>query len=205
MATADRRPLDRPSVLRAAIAVIDQDGPGACTMRAVAARLGVEPMSLYWHVANKDDLLDGVVVTFLEGVATPAAGAGDWRDRVRAFAASFRGLVLDHPNVALLVAQRPATGYVAAKRAAAVLLRDLERAGFAPARAIDVARMVARFVLGVSMAEAATSVAPSPRPAGGAGEIDGLLAAVAADDAGRLFDLCVETMLAGIEAAVPRA
>lgn len=205
MATTERPPLTRASVVGAAIEVIDAGGLAACTMRAVATRLGVEPMSLYWHVANKDDLLDGVIAAFLEGVADPPADAEDWRAHIRRFAAAFRGLVLEHPQVALLLAQRPATAYISAKKAAVSLISGLEREGFATDRAVDIVRMVVRFVFGVAIAESAARSARPSRSVHDGPELDALLAALSSSDADRMFALSVDTLIAGIEEAVPRA
>ena len=58
---APRAPLTRQRVLRAAVALADRGGVGALSMRKLAQELGVEAMSLYHHVANKDDILDGLV------------------------------------------------------------------------------------------------------------------------------------------------
>jgi AcrR family transcriptional regulator len=59
--TPKRSPLSRDRVLRAALELADGGGIGALTMQAIGRRLGVEAMSLYRHVRNKDDILDGIV------------------------------------------------------------------------------------------------------------------------------------------------
>src|SRR3954468_4228686 len=69
------RVIDRRLVLEASLAIADADGLDAVTMGAVARRLGVTPMALYRHVANKGDLLDGVVESLLDEIPTPAEGA----------------------------------------------------------------------------------------------------------------------------------
>src|SRR5579863_7139471 len=83
-----RLPLNRQRVLRAAIEVADQGGIESLTMRRLAEELGAEAMSLYYHVASKEDLLDGIaeaVVTEINdivgGLDVPAAGAG-WKTAV---------------------------------------------------------------------------------------------------------------------------
>ena len=58
---AGRAPLSRERVLRGALAVADASGIGALTMRSLASELGVKPMSVYHHVAGKDEILDGLV------------------------------------------------------------------------------------------------------------------------------------------------
>ena len=59
--TTPRQPLDRERVLRAAVELADTEGIEALTMRRLAARLGVEAMTLYYHVKNKTDVVDGMV------------------------------------------------------------------------------------------------------------------------------------------------
>ena len=74
-AVAKRRtPLTRDRVLRAAIALADETGLEAVTMRRLGQELGVEAMSLYNHVANKDDLLDGIVDLVLGDIEIPPSG-----------------------------------------------------------------------------------------------------------------------------------
>jgi AcrR family transcriptional regulator len=189
----------------AAIEVIDADGLQACTMRSVANRLGVEPMSLYWHVANKDDLLDAVIARVLDGIAVPPADGPDWRAQLTDFATAFRAMVLAHPQVATLIAQRPVTGYLSVKRIAVDCLMNIEQAGFSAAQAIDVMRMVARFVMATAIADAATLGRPQDGRAVSAGpEMEALLRSLNPAEAERLFVLSVETFLNGVEATLPR-
>ncbi|MGZ6673728.1 MAG: TetR/AcrR family transcriptional regulator, partial [Solirubrobacteraceae bacterium] len=76
--TPRRTPLSRERVLRAAIALADERGAQELTMRKLAKELGVEAMSLYNHVANKDDLLDGMIDIVFGEIEAPLAG-GDWK------------------------------------------------------------------------------------------------------------------------------
>ena len=81
---ATRKPLSRERVLATAVALVDSEGIQALTMRRLAAVLGVEAMSLYYHLPAKEALLDGVVETVLNeiGAAVAEVGdtpAGDWR------------------------------------------------------------------------------------------------------------------------------
>jgi len=91
-----RKPLSRDRVLRAAIALADARGVQALTMRNLAKELGVEAMSLYNHVANKDDLLDGMIDIVFSEIEAPAAG-GDWKDELRKRAVSTRDALRRHP------------------------------------------------------------------------------------------------------------
>ncbi|PZQ88250.1 MAG: TetR/AcrR family transcriptional regulator [Leifsonia xyli] len=91
-----RRRLDRATVVREAIALADEDRLDALNMRALAARLGVVPMALYKHVADKDDLIARMVDLLIESYPSPEA-AGDWRARVRARVLSAREAIVAHP------------------------------------------------------------------------------------------------------------
>ncbi|HEX8648951.1 MAG TPA: TetR/AcrR family transcriptional regulator [Thermoleophilaceae bacterium] len=96
MPTKTRTPLSRDRVLRAATALADERGVAELTMRKLAKELRVEAMSLYNHVANKDDLLDGMIDLVFSEIEAPAAG-GDWRAELRKRAISTRQALLRHP------------------------------------------------------------------------------------------------------------
>jgi AcrR family transcriptional regulator len=90
-----RTPLNRERVLRAAIALADERGAHELTMRKLAQELGVEAMSLYNHVANKDDLLDGMVDIVFSEIEAPSPG-GDWKAELRKRAISTREALNRH-------------------------------------------------------------------------------------------------------------
>ncbi|MFD3743674.1 TetR/AcrR family transcriptional regulator C-terminal domain-containing protein [Nocardia sp. NPDC058633] len=90
-----RTPLTRERVLRAAIDLADQQGLAALSMRNLAKTVGVEAMSLYNHVANKDDLYDGIVDLVVAEIHVPLAG-GDWRAELRHRAVSAHEVLLNH-------------------------------------------------------------------------------------------------------------
>jgi AcrR family transcriptional regulator len=90
-----RTPLTRERVLRAAISLADERGTEELTMRKLAKELGVEAMSLYNHVANKGDLLDGMIDIVFSEIESPAAG-GDWKAELRKRAVSTRAALLRH-------------------------------------------------------------------------------------------------------------
>jgi AcrR family transcriptional regulator len=90
-----RTPLSRERILRAAITLADARGAEELTMRKLAKELGVEAMSLYNHVANKTDLLDGMVDIVFGEIDAPAAG-GDWKAELRKRAASTREALNRH-------------------------------------------------------------------------------------------------------------
>ncbi|NNC73967.1 MAG: TetR family transcriptional regulator [Acidimicrobiia bacterium] len=96
-----RTPLSRERVLAAAIALADEQGIEALTMRNLAGALGVEAMSLYYHVANKEALLDGVVDTLVSEIENELGGLGvpdgEWKESLRNRILTARGVMLQHP------------------------------------------------------------------------------------------------------------
>jgi AcrR family transcriptional regulator len=91
-----RAPLSRERVLRAGVALADEAGIAAVSMRRLAQELGVVPMALYKHVANKDELLDGMVDAVIGEFEPPGADL-HWKDAVRRRVLSARRAVLRHP------------------------------------------------------------------------------------------------------------
>ena len=75
---AERPRLSRERVLEGAMAVADEGGIDALTIRSLAQTLGVKPMSVYYYVANKDEILDGIVDLVFSEIDLPTAD-GDWR------------------------------------------------------------------------------------------------------------------------------
>ena len=98
-----RIPLSRERVLRAAVKIADDGGIESLTMRRLAEQLGAEAMSLYYHVANKEEVLDGiaeVVVTEINDVVgriERPATAEEWKKAVRQRILSARQVLLRHP------------------------------------------------------------------------------------------------------------
>jgi AcrR family transcriptional regulator len=91
-----RAPLSRDRVLRAAVARADKAGIESLSMRRLAEELGVVPMALYKHVANKEELLDGMIDVVVGEIDPPVAGAG-WKSAVRQRILSARRALLRHP------------------------------------------------------------------------------------------------------------
>lgn len=96
MTGSPREPLTTHRVLSAALALADRDGLAALSMRRLGQELGVEAMSLYNHVANKDEILAGLVDLVLADIDVPEPG-DEWRDAMRRRAASTRAVFLRHP------------------------------------------------------------------------------------------------------------
>jgi len=93
---ARKSPLTRERVLRAALDLADRDGLDALSMRALGAAMGVQAMSLYNHVADKDAVLDGIVDLVVAEIAVPSASQ-PWRAAMHARAVSSHTVLLRHP------------------------------------------------------------------------------------------------------------
>ena len=102
--TKDRERLTRERVIDAAVSVMDAEGLDAVTMRRVAREVGVEAMSLYNHVRDKDDLLQGVCERIMSSFEFPE-GYDDWVERAKAGARSWRNLLRAHPDLVRLFAE----------------------------------------------------------------------------------------------------
>jgi AcrR family transcriptional regulator len=115
-------------VLHAALALADEGGIESLTMRKLGQELGVEAMSLYNHVANKDDIVDGIVELVLGEIEVPS-GDADWRTEIRRTAISSHEVFLRHRWACSRMMHRPITGAGRMPWMEAVL-RTLREAGF---------------------------------------------------------------------------
>jgi AcrR family transcriptional regulator len=100
-----RTPLTRDLVVEAALRLMDAEGLEAVSMRRVAREVGVEAMSLYHHVEDKEDLLDGVCERVMAEFDFPEPSE-DWRENCRRGARAWRQLLRLHPNVMRLFAEQ---------------------------------------------------------------------------------------------------
>jgi AcrR family transcriptional regulator len=145
--------LTREKVLRAALEFVDANGLAALSMQKLGAELGVQGMSLYSHVENKDELLDGIVEAMAAEAEPPPADGSGWPDALRRLAGEIRAMILRHPAAApLLVSRQVLTtrqlqqvdGY------RGLLIRQ----GFTEERAVEVLRTVYGYALGFALVEA---------------------------------------------------
>lgn len=104
-----RTPLSRERVLLAAIRLADANGIDSISMRKLAGELGVKAMSLYNHVANKDELLDGMVEHVALELEIPTA-RGDWKLAMRKRAIAAHRVLLRHPWATMLIVSRANVG-----------------------------------------------------------------------------------------------
>jgi AcrR family transcriptional regulator len=123
-----RIPLTRQRALDVAVALADANGLGSLTMRNLAKELGVEAMSLYHHVANKDDILNGMIDIVFSQIDLPPART-DWRTAMRLRAHSARAALSRHPWAISLMESRAAPGPATLRHHDAVI-GCLRRAGF---------------------------------------------------------------------------
>jgi AcrR family transcriptional regulator len=148
---ARRRPLTRERVLTAAIALADEGGIEAVSMRRLARELGVEAMSLYNHVANKDEILDGIVEVIAEEAELPEAGT-EWKAAIRRSAISTRDMFVRHPWAVRLWMSRSGGGSARLRRGD-WLLRALREAGLPPDLTYHAYHIVESHILGFTVQE----------------------------------------------------
>ncbi|KAB1947716.1 TetR family transcriptional regulator [Micromonospora sp. ALFpr18c] len=103
--TLRRTPLSRDRILRAAVALADETGIESLSMRNLAHDLGVVPMALYKHVANKDELLDGMIDVVVGQIDAPEPDA-HWKDAIRRRVLSAREALRRHPWAPLAIESR---------------------------------------------------------------------------------------------------
>jgi AcrR family transcriptional regulator len=142
----------RQEILDAALAIADERGYEALSMRAVAERVGLTAMALYPYVGNKDALLDGVVDRLLAELLPAAAGPGGWRDQLRGLARGARELARAHPGAYPLLLARPSVTPDAV-RVVDALYTALLAAGVPPAQVPRLERLLSTFVLGYAASE----------------------------------------------------
>ena len=128
--TEPRVPLSRDRVLQAAIRIADEDGIDALSMRRLARELGVEAMSLYNHVANKDEILGGIVDIVADEVEMPP-NRGNWKAEVRTSAISAHDAFLRHRWACPLM-MRTSSPIPSRMLWMEWLLRTLREAGLSP-------------------------------------------------------------------------
>jgi AcrR family transcriptional regulator len=146
--TEHRVPLSRERVLSAAITLADEAGIESLSMRKLAQELGVEAMSLYNHVANKDDLLDGIVEV-VAGEMAGASGGADWKAAVRKSAISAHETLLRHPWASgLWMRQRPSS---ASLRHGDSILGSLRDAGFSKDLTYHAYHLLEGYILGYTI------------------------------------------------------
>ena len=150
--SATRPRLSRERVLQGAVAVADAGGIASLTIRSLATELGVKPMSVYHHVANKEEILDGIVDLVFAEIELPTIG-GEWREEMRRRAASAREAMRRHPWAIGLVETRTSPGWATLKHHNAVI-GTLREAGFSLQLTAHAFAMIDAYVYGFALSEA---------------------------------------------------
>lgn len=165
-ATPSRQPLTKDSVISAAIDLADRDGLDALTMRRLGARLGVQAMSLYKHVSNKDQILDEIVEHVFGVIELPDVEAS-WQQAMRWRAHSARRVLCRHSWAIGLLESRGATG-PASMRYVDSILGCLRAAGFTLQDSAHAFWILDSFVYGHVLQETRMSVSQHEESPGGA-------------------------------------
>jgi AcrR family transcriptional regulator len=145
-----RTQLTRQRVVAAAIELADIDGTESISMRRLAQELGVEAMSLYTHVRNKDDLLDGMADAVISQIP-PSAGEAGWKTSLRQMALAAREVMLRHPWAPRIIETRAAPGPAALGYINAVL-GTLREGGFTIAQTHQALHILGSRALGFTQA-----------------------------------------------------
>jgi len=185
-----RPALSRERVLAGALTVADAGGIARLTIRSLAIELGVKPMAVYHYIANKDDLLDGLVDLVFGEIDLPSP-AGEWRAEVGKRAHSARAVLRRHPWAIGLLESRTSPG------AATLTHHDLNIAtlragGFTVAQTAHAYALLDSYVYGFALQEASL---PFEGPDGAAEVAEPMMALMAAGAYPHLVELAVEHAL----------
>lgn len=157
---ARRRTLTREQVLTTALAIVDAEGLTALTMRRLAAELGVEAMSLYTHVRDKQDLINGMNIVVLSQLNRPTE-VTDWPDVLTVFARRLYAAYLPRPELARAL-ERTVPSHPQAFGAMERVLAALAQSGLAPSDQVSAFRGVIAVCLGFVIVHAGEPTAPRP-------------------------------------------
>jgi len=144
-----REPLTRERVLQAAIKLADQGGIEALSMRKLGQELGVEAMAVYYHFANKAEVVDGLVDLVFSEIEPPSAG-GDWKAAMRQRAISLRDVLLRHRWAIGLMESRLHPGPASLGHHDAVL-GSLRAAGFSIEMAVHAYSLLDSYIYGFAL------------------------------------------------------
>ncbi|MEU2156944.1 TetR/AcrR family transcriptional regulator C-terminal domain-containing protein [Streptomyces sp. NPDC019396] len=144
--------MTRERIVAAALVIIDEEGVDGLSMRRIAARLGVQAMSLYNHVQSKADILDGVTEYITDRMRMPTRMTGGWEDGIRSLSHAFRQAALRHPRAGELVLMRQLSTPTALAPVDTMLAMMLDH-GFDEATAVHVLRLFVSFQVGSLLRE----------------------------------------------------
>lgn len=159
----ERGGLGRDEVVRTALALLDEVGLDGLSMRRLAEGLGVQAASLYWHLQNKEELLDLLADAIYAEVPAPRPDR-PWREQLEAFAWGYRRVLLAHRDAGQILARRLGAGSFELMEGIVALLL---RAGFSPEDAAEAGSLVLSFVPRFTSDVASPAPAAGPTPVGG--------------------------------------
>jgi AcrR family transcriptional regulator len=183
-------PLSRDRVLDGALAVADAGGIGSLTIRSLAHELGVKPMSVYHYVANKDEILDGIVDRVFSEIELPSMD-GDWRSEMRRRAISAQDALRRHTWAIPLLQSRLNPGAPTLRHHNAVI-GTLRRAGFSVEMTAHAFALLDSYVFGFALSEAAL---PIHGPETVTEVAEGMMEQFAAGDYPHLVEFSIEHVL----------
>jgi TetR/AcrR family tetracycline transcriptional repressor len=215
--TRTRGSLSREEIIKEALALLDEQGPGALSMRRLADRLGVAPNALYYRVRGKADLIDGLIDQVYAGLDLDPDPSGDWTQQLTTLSQAIRAHLLAHPAVVPYALQQPGLGPHGLRLGEAIY-RVLRPAGFSDQAVVGTVYALLTYILGFVALEVpragatpqtsdefvrrmwAFFAALQPGEFPHTVELAPLLARISTDDQ---FQFGIRTFLAGLNAQQP--
>lgn len=151
-----REPLSRERILHAAVAVADAGGYGSLTIRSLAQHLHVQPMAIYHHVANKGEILNGILDLVFSEIELPVSG-GDWRAEMSRRAHSARHVLRRHPWAIMVLQSGTAPGPATLRHHDAIV-GTLRGAGFSVRMTAHAYALLDSYIYGFALSEAALPI-----------------------------------------------
>jgi TetR/AcrR family tetracycline transcriptional repressor len=145
--TRPRGSLTREEIIKEALALLEQEGPGALSMRRLADRLGVTPNALYTHVRGKADLIDGLIDQVYAGLTLNPDPTGDWTQQLTTLSQQIRDHLLAHPAVVPYALQQPGLGPHSLRLGEAIY-NVLRPAGFSDQAVVGTVYALLTYILG---------------------------------------------------------
>ncbi len=197
--TRRRGSLSLERIVAAGIALADRDGLDAVSIRRIAQELDARPMSLYTHIASKDELLDLMADAIVGGVADGSQPAEDWREAVSTLARGLHQAFVGHPWLAAAFRDRRQPG-PNTERYAQLLAGAIEPLGLPPETGWTLLGIVNDYTTGHAMRVATAGHARALEGAAGLAHIEALTAVNDARGSAGSFELGLATVLDGIHA-----
>ena len=213
-----REPLTRERIVRTALRLMDDEGLEAVTMRRVGRELGVEAMSLYNHVGDKEDILDGVTELVMGEYEFPEP-AEDWERTIREAARAWRRVLTAHPRVVTLLTERKhPLASIGALRPMDFALDVLRNIGLSKKDTVRAFRAFGSYIMGFALMEVGNVVA-GPHEGGEQPSVEELRRTLPADllprmtelvqylancDMDEEFEFGIELLIAGLRAKLGR-